>query len=577
VFELPAGSSNISKLASFDGVHNGTGAQGTTLDSSDNLYGVTSSEEHGAGLNDDGTVFELAKGSSTITNLAIFNPNGTNGAFPQGVIMDGSGNLFGETDGDSASNIPATIFEAAKGSSTITTIATFTSQNGVAPISNLVMDSGGNLFGTTYGSVYELLNRGSAPTINVSTNSLNLGTSTIGSPGTPASYTVSGVNLQGGLVITAPSGVQVSSNGGTNWGSSVTLLPTGGTVATTIEARISATAPAGPLSGTITDTSINSNEQDVAASGTVNALFIAADFPGHGISRYVSSSGWQNILPFDAQQVVVDTSGVVYARFGPNGVWYTPSDQNHWKELDSRNANWIGVDTSKHLLADFPGSGLYWFTVSSGAAGQRLTPADASLISLDKNGNFVAEFPGHGVWLCTPSLLPANPWQQLLLNGQPTDAGWVGIDGNSNVLADFPGRGLWRYSTYPGWKLLTGSDPSKIALNENGDFVANFWNGIWRYEVNSNSWKQIMTFQVQTSQLAIDANDNVAAAIVGNGFWYYTDASGFNQRFSHDASWMGIDVLGDVIADFPGFGVRLYNGQTLITLNPADPSLIAID
>ena len=44
----------------------------------------------------DGTVFELAKGSSTITTLASF--NGTNGANPEaGLIMDSSGNLYGTT------------------------------------------------------------------------------------------------------------------------------------------------------------------------------------------------------------------------------------------------------------------------------------------------------------------------------------------------------------------------------------------------------------------------------------------------------------------------------------------------
>ena len=49
------------------------------------------------GVGGDGTVFELAQGSGTITTLASF--NGTNGAYPQaGLIMDSSGNLYGTTD-----------------------------------------------------------------------------------------------------------------------------------------------------------------------------------------------------------------------------------------------------------------------------------------------------------------------------------------------------------------------------------------------------------------------------------------------------------------------------------------------
>ena len=49
------------------------------------------------GASNDGTVFELAKGSGTITTLASF--NGTNGAIPDcRLIMDSSGNLYGTTD-----------------------------------------------------------------------------------------------------------------------------------------------------------------------------------------------------------------------------------------------------------------------------------------------------------------------------------------------------------------------------------------------------------------------------------------------------------------------------------------------
>src|SRR5271165_5442956 len=55
-----------------------------------NLFGTTQS----GGANGDGTVFELAAGSGTITTLASF--NGTNGANPEtGLVRDPRGNLFG--------------------------------------------------------------------------------------------------------------------------------------------------------------------------------------------------------------------------------------------------------------------------------------------------------------------------------------------------------------------------------------------------------------------------------------------------------------------------------------------------
>ncbi len=155
VFELANGSRSVTTLASFNGTNGKAPEAGLVMDSSGNLYGTT---EYG-GASGDGTVFELAEGSSTITTLASFNV--TNGADPQaGLIMDSSGNLYGTTSG--GSNIDAygrgTVFELAKGSSTITTLASFTGSDGLYPLAGLIMDSSGNLYGTTaYGGAgYDL-------------------------------------------------------------------------------------------------------------------------------------------------------------------------------------------------------------------------------------------------------------------------------------------------------------------------------------------------------------------------------------------------------------------------------------
>ena len=113
------------------------------MDSSGNLYGTASA----GGTANDGTVFELAQGSGTITTLASF--NGTNGCRPDaGLVMDSSGNLYGTTYSRSASN-DGTVFELAKGSGTITTLASFNGTNGYDPQAALIMDSSGNLYGTT--------------------------------------------------------------------------------------------------------------------------------------------------------------------------------------------------------------------------------------------------------------------------------------------------------------------------------------------------------------------------------------------------------------------------------------------
>jgi uncharacterized repeat protein (TIGR03803 family) len=149
IFEWVKSNGQIKTLASF-GSNGNNGAQpsgGVIMDHSGNLYGTTDS----GGAFGDGTVFELAKGSNTITTLASFNSVGGSGLAPEaGVIMDGSGNLYGTTYGlNHADYAAGTVFELAKGSSTITTLAQFNGSNGENPAAPLIMDSNGNLYGTT--------------------------------------------------------------------------------------------------------------------------------------------------------------------------------------------------------------------------------------------------------------------------------------------------------------------------------------------------------------------------------------------------------------------------------------------
>lgn len=150
VFELPKGSNTITTLASFN-TSNGSYPSGLIIDSSSNLYGITLD----GGAYGDGTVFELAKGSNTITTLASFNISG--GAYAgmyAGLVMDGNGNLYGTTYyggayGNYLGHSDGTVFELAKGSNVVTTLASFNGSDGEFPDGSLVIDSNGNLYGTT--------------------------------------------------------------------------------------------------------------------------------------------------------------------------------------------------------------------------------------------------------------------------------------------------------------------------------------------------------------------------------------------------------------------------------------------
>ncbi len=93
----------------------------------------------------------MAAGSHTITTLATF--TGTNGANPNvTLIEDGSGNLFGTTEYGGTSH-DGTVFEVVEGSDAITTLASFNGGNGFEPVTSLVEDGSGNLFGTATDSV----------------------------------------------------------------------------------------------------------------------------------------------------------------------------------------------------------------------------------------------------------------------------------------------------------------------------------------------------------------------------------------------------------------------------------------
>jgi uncharacterized repeat protein (TIGR03803 family) len=170
VFELAHGSSVPTTLASFNGTNGSSPRGGLIIDSSGNLYGTTQT----GGASNDGTAFEIARGSGTITTLASF--NGADGSLPVGgLIMDSSGNLYGTTFQGGASG-DGTVFELAQGSGTITTLASFSGTDGNGPV-GLIMDSSGNLYGTTYtggatnvGAVFELVHGSSTITTLASFN-----------------------------------------------------------------------------------------------------------------------------------------------------------------------------------------------------------------------------------------------------------------------------------------------------------------------------------------------------------------------------------------------------------------------
>jgi gliding motility-associated-like protein len=106
------------------------------------------------------------------------------------------------------------------------------------------------------------------PTVS-KTGTLTAFTACSGSVSAEQSFTVSGTDLTADLVVTAPTGYEVSLTSGTGFASSVSITPTTGTVATkTIYVRLAATAING-ASGNITLTSTNATTVNVATGTAV--------------------------------------------------------------------------------------------------------------------------------------------------------------------------------------------------------------------------------------------------------------------------------------------------------------------
>jgi uncharacterized repeat protein (TIGR03803 family) len=151
-----------------------------TFDAAGNLYGTT---EHGGAyeMGVGGTVFKLAPGANGTwkeTILHSFNLRSKDGAAPHArVILDKAGNLYGTTAGGGM-YLVGTVFKLtpnASGEWTETVLHHFGRTEAAGPMSGLVFDAQGNLYGTANGgggglggAVFEIL-AGSGPAFSSNT------------------------------------------------------------------------------------------------------------------------------------------------------------------------------------------------------------------------------------------------------------------------------------------------------------------------------------------------------------------------------------------------------------------------
>ena len=146
---------NLHPLHSFNDDTDGASPLGTpVLDSSGNIYGTTLRY----GANNGGTVWELSPTSGGGWNFSVLYAFSEGEGPIGGLLMDHSGNLYGATENGGA-NRYGVVFKLSPGNGgwTYTSLHDFTGgSDGGEPLSNLSMDSAGNLYGVTgYGGLVE--------------------------------------------------------------------------------------------------------------------------------------------------------------------------------------------------------------------------------------------------------------------------------------------------------------------------------------------------------------------------------------------------------------------------------------
>ena len=168
VYELTAGSGGAytqTVLHTFQGgVEGRNPVVGLVRDAAGNLYGTTPI----AGTGDSGTVFEMTPGSDgTWTMSTIYGfSGGDDGAIPYSpLVIDAAGNLYGTTSqGGSTGNGVVYKLTPGPGGWTYSVLYTFNgSDDGSWPVGTIVLDTAGNLYGTTsqagadgWGTVFKL-------------------------------------------------------------------------------------------------------------------------------------------------------------------------------------------------------------------------------------------------------------------------------------------------------------------------------------------------------------------------------------------------------------------------------------
>ena len=167
-----ASAQTLTTSASFNGTNGSKPLYGSLIsDANGDLFGTTYEGGPSFSIGGDGgagTVFEIVKSADGFasTPTTLFNFDWIDEYYPMsGLIADANGDLYGTTSSGGAGSL-GTVFELAKtntgNASMPTVLVNFDGPNGAIPESSLIADASGDLFGTTLagaiggGTVFEI-------------------------------------------------------------------------------------------------------------------------------------------------------------------------------------------------------------------------------------------------------------------------------------------------------------------------------------------------------------------------------------------------------------------------------------
>jgi uncharacterized repeat protein (TIGR03803 family) len=532
VWKMAKGSTTPTTLYSFTDGTDGDSPYGITIDSNGNLYGTCPF----SGADGDGTVWELAKGSSTVTTLYSFT-GGTDGATPYGITVDSNGNLYGAAQVDGADDGFGTVWELAKGSSTVTTLYTFTNGTDGASPWAITIDSSGNLYGTTVsggngsGTVWELPKGSSTIT--------TLYSFTGGADGEdPLGITIDSVgNLYG-----------TTDLGGTNGDGTVWELQKGSSTVAVLYTLTNTDVPAGITFGSNGILYGVTQEGGTDSSGSVFELTtpLTLTTPATAASVNEGSSyaiNWTGGNSTDTVQL--------WAEGGPNNSW-TELTTGVPETNGSYTWNTTGVDHGWYYFQawDIPTSGTSyavqspdWLHVVAPAASApniSLTNPPLATASVAQGNTYTLDFTATdgsgdtnpiyvqlwvysgntGQWTELPNAnyLPASPGSYVL-NTTGMAPGWYAFAAHAT------NGDQWSYASSPGWLNITVPTPTiTFTTPTSGQSVATggTFNLNWNITGLSSADASNATVQIWAQYLANGSPvwSEIAASVSASGGTY---------------------------------------------------------